>query len=95
MAVNRVVTNNLSDRLAETGDLFVELMAFQVTFDEDRYIPLSVPGNRAPGVEAWRRNHELVPEACRRRPTGTILTVEDAVHERAGKDGRHGRRTAV
>jgi hypothetical protein len=99
MAVNRVVTNILSDRLAETGDLSVELLDFQANVDEDRYIPLSVPGNRALEVTAWRRDQERAPTAYRQRPTGTIPTVVvddvDAVHERMGKDRRYGRHIAA
>jgi hypothetical protein len=87
MAMNRVMANILSDRLAETRDLSVEPLGFQVDFDEDRYTHLSVPGSRAPEVAVWRRDHELIPEAYRQRPVGTILTVVDAVHERASKMG--------
>jgi catechol 2,3-dioxygenase-like lactoylglutathione lyase family enzyme len=91
MAVNRVVTNILSDRLAETRDFFKELLGFQVNFDEDWYVHLSAPGNPALEVAVWRRDHELIPETYRQRPAGAILTVVvddvDAVHERAGALG--------
>jgi catechol 2,3-dioxygenase-like lactoylglutathione lyase family enzyme len=77
--------------LDETRDFFVELLGFQVNFDEDWYVHLSAPGDPALEVAVWRRDHELVPEAYRQRPAGMILTLVvddvDAVHERAGKIG--------
>ncbi|MFB9893103.1 VOC family protein [Planobispora takensis] len=91
MAVNRILTNILSDRLPETRDFFVDLLGLQVNFEEDWYVHLSAPGNLALEVAVWRRDHELVPEAYRDAPRGTILTVVvddvDAVHERAVKLG--------
>jgi len=91
VTVNRVVTNILSDHLAETRDFFVELLGFQVNFDEDWYVHLSAPGSPALEVAVWRRDHELIPETYRQRPAGTILTVVvddvDVVHKRAGDMG--------
>ncbi|GIH74701.1 VOC family protein [Planobispora longispora] len=87
MVVNRILTNILSDRLPETRDFFTGLLDLQVNFEEDWYVHLSAPGNLGLEVAVWRRDHELIPQAHRAAPCGTILTVVvddvDAVHERA------------
>ncbi|MEU9831037.1 VOC family protein [Streptosporangium sp. NPDC048047] len=87
MTVNRVVTNILSDRLPETRDFFARLLDLKVNFDEDWYVQLSPPDDPRLEVGIWRRDHELIPEAHRGSPAGTILTFVvddvDAVHERA------------
>ncbi|GAA3444635.1 VOC family protein [Planomonospora venezuelensis] len=87
MAVNRILTNILSDRLPETRDFFTGLLGLQADFEEDWYVHLSAPGDPALEVAVWRRDHGLIPEAYREAPRGTILTFVvddvDAVHERA------------
>lgn len=91
MTISRIIPNICSDRLAETRDFYVNLLAFEVTFDSDWFVQVTAPGNPSLGIGIIRRDHELVPVPFQQAPQGAFVTVvvEDAddVFERAQQLG--------
>lgn len=92
MTVNRAFASVLSDRLPETRDFFTGLLGMSAVYDSDWFVCLQDPENAAMELGIWRRDHELVPEAYRGAPSGTILTfvVDDVegVYAAALEQGR-------
>lgn len=92
MTVNRAFASVLSDRLPETRDFYTGLLGMSAVYDSDWFVCLQDPVNAAMELGIWRRDHELVPEAYRGAPSGTILTfvVDDveAVYAAAREQGR-------
>ncbi|WP_328302098.1 VOC family protein [Actinomycetospora sp. NBC_00405] len=85
MAMRRSFPTVLSDRLPETRDFYVALLGFEVAFDSDWYVALTLlDGDEAHELAIWAVRHELVPPPYRADPAGVILTFlvddVDAVH---------------
>ena len=88
MAMRRSFPTVLSDRLPETRDFYVALLGFEVAFDSDWYVALTLlDGDEAHELAIWAVGHELVPPPYRADPAGVILTFlvddVDAVHAEA------------
>lgn len=89
--INRAFANVLSESLPESRDFYVQLLGFTVAFDSDWFVNLQDPENPGNELGIWRRDHELIPQAYRAAPQGTILTFVvddvDAVHATAVTNG--------
>ena len=88
MAMRRSFPTVLSDRLPETRDFYVALLGFEVAFDSDWYVALTLlDGDEAHELAIWAVGHELVPPPYRADPAGVIVTFMvddvDAVHAEA------------
>ena len=67
MAMRRSFPTVLSDRLPETRDFYVALLGFEVAFDSDWYVALTLlDGDEAHELAIWAVGHELVPPVPRR-----------------------------
>lgn len=70
----RILTNICSDNLQESKAFYVELLGLQVKYDSDWYIQLCVPDNPEVEYGIIQRDHALVPDAYRQKPTGMYVT---------------------
>ncbi|HKP89985.1 MAG TPA: VOC family protein [Thermoleophilaceae bacterium] len=81
MTVKRAVPNIRSDRPAESRDLFVELLGFEVVMDMDWVVTLASPTNRSVQVQIMAGDDPSAP--------GISVEVADvdAVHAKAVERG--------
>jgi PhnB protein len=91
MSIVRAFVSVFSESLPETRDFYVELFGWRVGFDSDWFVHLQAPENAALELGILRRDHEIVPEAFRSAPAGTMITIVvldvDALHEIAVERG--------
>lgn len=91
MSIVRAFVSVFSESLPETRDFYVELFGWRVDFDSDWFVHLQARDNAALELGIIRRNHEIVPEAFRSAPAGTMITIVvpdvDALHEIAVERG--------
>jgi len=91
MSIVRAFVSVFSESLPETRDFYVELFGWHVGFDSDWFVHLQAPENAALELGILRRDHEIVPEAFRSAPAGTMITIVvldvDALHEIAVERG--------
>jgi len=91
MSIVRAFVSVFSESLPETRDFYVELFGWRVDFDSDWFVHLQARENAALELGILRRNHEIVPEAFRSAPAGTMITIVvpdvDALHEIAVERG--------
>lgn len=87
MAIDRILTNIASERLAESRDFYVALLGFAVNYDSDWYVQLKNPAKPDQQLGIILRTSELLPAEYQRAPTGMYVTFVvddvDAAHERA------------
>lgn len=91
MSILRAFVSVFSESLPETRDFYVELFDWRVDFDSDWFVHLQARENAALELGIIRRNHEIVPDAFRSAPAGTMITIVvpdvDALHEIAVERG--------
>ena len=88
MAMRRSFPTVLSDRLPETRDFYVALLGFEVAFDSDWYVALTLlDGDEAHELAIWAVGHELVPPPYRADPAGVDPHVP---RRRRGRGARRG-----
>lgn len=76
MNLNRLMTNLLSDDLAESKEFYTSLFGFEVNFDSYWYVHLK-HGSLELGIVA--KEHQIVPPKARGGCTGHYLTF--VVHD--------------
>ncbi|MCU0674705.1 MAG: VOC family protein [Myxococcota bacterium] len=85
MSIVRAFVSVFSESLPETRDFYVELFGWRVDFDSDWFVHLQARENAAIELGILRRDHEIVPEAFRGAPAGTMITIVvpdvDALHD--------------
>lgn len=85
MAIDRLITNLVSDDLPASRAFWVDQLGFSVAFEADWYLQVTPPGRPELELAFWAADHELVPEPARTAPAGVVLTVVlddvDAVHD--------------
>ncbi|SMF00012.1 Catechol 2,3-dioxygenase [Alteromonadaceae bacterium Bs31] len=78
----RVFTHICSANLPASRDFYVNLLGFDVKFENDWYIHFSSPLDPRAEFGVIQRNHEFVPFEYQRDPNGMLLTflVDDVDH---------------
>ena len=83
----RILTNICSQDLPASKDFYVSLLDLRVKYDSDWYVQLCTADNPEIEYGIIDRDHALVPEAYRHRPTGMYVTFVvhdvDASYKRA------------
>ena len=83
----RILANICAADLARSKAFYGELLELTVQYDSDWYVQLATPGEAPSEYGLIQRDHELVPEAYRRPPTGMYMTFVvddvDAAYQRA------------
>ncbi len=70
MAFTRLLTNLLSDRLADSRDFYLSLLGFEVNDVSDWYVQLRSPTVPQLELGIIARSSELVPVAFQQVPAG-------------------------
>ncbi len=65
-----------ADDVAAARDFYVDLFGFDVVFDSGWYVQLQAPSEPHPQIGVVHREHDSVPAAFRRRPSGVLVGIE-------------------
>lgn len=91
MPIQRAFASIFSDDLPATRDFYVSLLGWKVQFDSEWFTHLQAPEASAVELGILKRDHDIVPEAFRDAPRGTMITVVvddvDAVFAEANRRG--------
>jgi catechol 2,3-dioxygenase-like lactoylglutathione lyase family enzyme len=93
MAITSIFPDICTDDLAASRDFYVALLELEVAWESDWYVLLVVEGAPQIQLAFVAREHDSVPAAGRRHPSGVLITIDvddvDAVHDRAHANGVH------
>lgn len=82
--IKRAFINIMVNDVATSRDFYTNLLGWTVAFDSDWFANLQAPDDTAIELGLFARDHDLIPEAYRNAPRGTLLTIVvddvDAVH---------------
>ncbi|WP_420413413.1 VOC family protein [Roseibium sp.] len=89
--MQRAFTNILTEEVAVTAAFYQELLGLTAKFSSDWFANLEDPDQSGFELGILLKDHEIVPETVRHRPSGIILTFVvddcDAVYNRARRLG--------
>ncbi|MEO1481742.1 MAG: VOC family protein [Myxococcota bacterium] len=89
MPIQRAFASVFATDLGAVRDFYVSLFGWRIDYDSDWFVHLQAPDNPAVELGIIRRDHEIVPEADRNPPAGTLVTIVvedvDALHATAAE----------
>src|SRR5919109_2143787 len=94
MSVQRFLFNIPSDEIERTASFYKELFGFEIIWrNEDWYIQLASPGNKAVQFGIIRRNYSFLPTHLQLSAQGIIFTIQvddvDSVYKEVVRRGHH------
>lgn len=85
--IQRAFASVFATDLPAVRDFYVSLFGWKVAFDSDWFVHLQAAVDENIELGIVRRDHEIVPEAFRDAPRGTMITIVvddvDALHRTA------------
>ncbi len=89
--IQRAFASVFATDLPAVRDFYVSLFGWKVTFDSDWFVHLQASVDENIELGIVRRDHEIVPEAFRDAPRGTMITIVvddvDALHRTVEERG--------